>query len=247
MLKEKGGLVTRNINHINTLDTKRNPVITHNKRFAILVALVLVGLCACSKEEPVPVASVPGPAKRRSPHRSPRHRSRRSARMVTWMVSAILTTSVLKPRLVGEHRHFHHLVGALDHQVAIAITRCRRTLCPTRSTGRRRQGRTRSARGSPEESKPALHCRVRSTAIPTTPATMPTTRPCPSSARTRWRSTSHRKVYRWCDRLVTQGLGEENPIADNTTEEGRAQNRRATIVVPIAVPRCRPGKNLVRQ
>jgi len=31
------------------------------------------------------------------------------------------------------------------------------------------------------------------------------------------------------DRFVTQGFGEEKPVADNKTEEGRAQNRRASI------------------
>jgi len=31
------------------------------------------------------------------------------------------------------------------------------------------------------------------------------------------------------DRFMTQGYGEEHPIADNKTEEGRSQNRRATI------------------
>jgi K(+)-stimulated pyrophosphate-energized sodium pump len=33
------------------------------------------------------------------------------------------------------------------------------------------------------------------------------------------------------DRLSTQGFGEENPVADNTTAEGRASNRRVSITV----------------
>ena len=33
------------------------------------------------------------------------------------------------------------------------------------------------------------------------------------------------------DRLVAEGYGAENPVADNTTEEGRAQNRRVAIRV----------------
>jgi outer membrane protein OmpA-like peptidoglycan-associated protein len=33
------------------------------------------------------------------------------------------------------------------------------------------------------------------------------------------------------DRLTTRGLGEENPIADNTTAEGRRMNRRVSVGV----------------
>ncbi|MGP8305670.1 OmpA family protein [Vibrio sp. YIC-376] len=33
-------------------------------------------------------------------------------------------------------------------------------------------------------------------------------------------------------RLTVSGMGEENPVADNSTKEGRAQNRRVEVVVP---------------
>jgi outer membrane protein OmpA-like peptidoglycan-associated protein len=33
------------------------------------------------------------------------------------------------------------------------------------------------------------------------------------------------------DRLSAQGYGEDNPVADNSTAEGRAQNRRAAMAV----------------
>lgn len=37
------------------------------------------------------------------------------------------------------------------------------------------------------------------------------------------------KGVQMSDRFVTRGLGESKPIADNATEAGRAENRRATI------------------
>jgi len=33
------------------------------------------------------------------------------------------------------------------------------------------------------------------------------------------------------DRIETQGYGQERPVADNTTDAGRARNRRLELVV----------------
>lgn len=35
------------------------------------------------------------------------------------------------------------------------------------------------------------------------------------------------------DRVIRRGLGDKYPIADNTTTEGRAQNRRVVLIVPV--------------
>ena len=37
------------------------------------------------------------------------------------------------------------------------------------------------------------------------------------------------------DRIVTKGHGQTNFVADNETEEGRAQNRRVEITIPVSV------------
>ncbi len=204
-------------------------MITHNKRFAILVALVLVGLCACSKEEPAPVASAPEPAKKEEP--APVASAPEPAKCADGDMDGVCDSDDQCPETKAGGRASP--LPSLGRRIGPSGCDCDYTLqthFASDSAELVDEDKAELDRLAEVLKNPNLHFIAGSVDGYTDDAGDDAYNKTLSKQRADAVAeylTS--KGVQMGDRLVTQGLGEENPIADNTTEEGRAQNRRATI------------------